>query len=312
MKAKKKYGQNFLKNEEIIKNITDLVNPNENDLIIEIGPGRGALTKYLIKKNCDLVCIEIDTDLKFYLDKYQSKKCKIIYEDILKVDFKEITKNYQNIYVVGNLPYYITSPIIEHLINNIKSKKMVFMVQKEDVTSSMRRIAKTVNFGIVYGQTEFGLSSQLNISRKEASEFMKTYFASFPSIHSFMNEVISFCQENGYVKTLFNRRREIPEINDKNFMTREFGKRAAMNAPIQGSAADLIKIAMIKVVERMKKEKVKSKLLLQIHDELIFEVPKEEMETMISLVKEEMENVLELKVPLQASISCGKTWYEAK
>ena len=131
MKAKKKYGQNFLKNEEIIKNITDLVNPNENDLIIEIVPGRGALTKYLIKKNCDLVCIEIDTDLKFYLDKYQSKKCKIIYEDILKVDFKEITKNYQNIYVVGNLPYYITSPIIEHLINNIKSKKMVFMVQKE-------------------------------------------------------------------------------------------------------------------------------------------------------------------------------------
>ena len=188
----------------------------------------------------------------------------------------------------------------------------IFMVQKEDVTSSMRRIAKTVNFGIVYGQTEFGLSSQLNISRKEASEFMKTYFASFPSIHSFMNEVISFCRENGYVKTLFNRRREIPEINDKNFMTREFGKRAAMNAPIQGSAADLIKIAMIKVVERMKKEKVKSKLLLQIHDELIFEVPKEEMETMISLVKEEMENVLELKVPLQASISCGKTWYEAK
>ena len=131
MKAKKNYGQNFLKNDEIIKNITDLVNPNENDLIIETGPGRGALTKYLIKKNCDLVCIEIDTDLKFYLDKYQSKKCKIIYEDILKVDFKEITKNYQNIYVVGNLPYYITSPIIEHLINNIKSKKMVFMVQKE-------------------------------------------------------------------------------------------------------------------------------------------------------------------------------------
>lgn len=131
MKAKKYYGQNFLKNEEIIKNITDLVNPNENDLIIEIGPGRGALTKYLIKKNCNLVCIEIDTDLKFYLDKYQSKKCKIIYEDVIKVDLNEITKVYQNVYAVGNLPYYITSPIIEHLINNIKSKKMVFMVQKE-------------------------------------------------------------------------------------------------------------------------------------------------------------------------------------
>ena len=131
MKAKKYYGQNFLKNEEIIKNITDLVNPGENDLIIEIGPGRGALTKFLIKKNCDLVCIEIDTDLKVYLDKYQSKKCKIIYEDILNVDLNEITKVYQNVFVVGNLPYYITSPILEYLINSIKAQKMVFMVQKE-------------------------------------------------------------------------------------------------------------------------------------------------------------------------------------
>lgn len=131
MKAKKYYGQNFLKNEEIIKNITDLVNPGENDLIIEIGPGRGALTKYLTQKACDLVCIEIDTDLKVYLDKYQSKKCKIIYEDILNVDLNEITKVYQNVFVVGNLPYYITSPILEYLINSIKAQKMVFMVQKE-------------------------------------------------------------------------------------------------------------------------------------------------------------------------------------
>lgn len=131
MKAKKYYGQNFLKNEEIIKNITDLVYPTENDLIIEIGPGRGALTKYLTQKACDLVCIEIDTDLKVYLDKYQSEKCKIIYEDILNVDLKEITKAYQNVFVVGNLPYYITSPILEYLINNIKAQKMVFMVQKE-------------------------------------------------------------------------------------------------------------------------------------------------------------------------------------
>ena len=131
MKAKKYYGQNFLKNEEIIKNITDLVNPNENDLIIEIGPGIGALTKYLTQKACDLVCIEIDTDLKVYLDKYQSKKCKIIYEDILNVDLNEITKGYQNVFVVGNLPYYITSPILEYLINNIKAQKMAFMVQKE-------------------------------------------------------------------------------------------------------------------------------------------------------------------------------------
>ncbi|MGM9947322.1 DNA polymerase I [Floccifex sp.] len=188
----------------------------------------------------------------------------------------------------------------------------IFMVKKEDVTSSMRRIAKTVNFGIVYGQTEFGLSSQLNITRKEASDFMKTYFASFPAIHSFMNELISFCQENGYVETIFKRRREIPEIQDKNFMTREFGKRAAMNAPIQGSAADLIKIAMLHVKQRMEKEQVQSKLLLQIHDELIFEVLDEELDKMVSLVQEEMEHVLDLKVPLKASIAYGKTWYEAK
>lgn len=189
---------------------------------------------------------------------------------------------------------------------------LIFTVAKEDVTPSMRRMAKTVNFGIVYGQTEFGLASQLNISRREASEFMKTYFASFPSIHQYMNELIEFCQENGYVKTLFNRRREIPEINDKNFMTREFGKRAAMNAPIQGSAADLIKIAMIKVKNRMIKEKVESKMLLQIHDELIFLVPDHEMEKMIQLVKEEMEHAMELKVPLVASVEYGKSWYEAK
>ena len=188
----------------------------------------------------------------------------------------------------------------------------IFMVDKESVTSSMRRMAKTVNFGIVYGQTEFGLASQLNITRREASEFMKTYFASFPNIHLFMNQLIEFCQENGYVETLFHRRREIPEISDKNFMTREFGKRAAMNAPIQGSAADLIKIAMIKVYNRMKQEKVESKMLLQIHDELIFLVPEKEKDLMIQLVKEEMENALTLQVPLKASIEYGKDWYEAK
>ena len=127
-----------------------------------------------------------------------------------------------------------------------------------------------------------------------------------------MNTLIEQCKEKGYVETLFHRRRMIPEINDKNFMTREFGKRAAMNAPIQGSAADLIKIAMIRVNEAMKKANVKSKMLLQIHDELIFEVPEEELDQMKALVKEAMENAMELRVPLKASIQAGKTWYEAK
>ena len=141
---------------------------------------------------------------------------------------------------------------------------------------------------------------------------MKMYFESYPKIHEYMNQLIDFCKENGYVETLFHRRREIPEINDKNFMTREFGKRAAMNAPIQGSAADLIKIAMLKMDQALKDADVKSKMLLQIHDELIFLVPDEELDLMQKLVKETMEYAMELKVPLKASISVGKSWYEAK
>lgn len=193
-----------------------------------------------------------------------------------------------------------------------KTATLIFHCEPEEVDSAMRRIAKTVNFGIVYGQTAFGLSTQLKISRKEATEFMDSYFASYPNIHQFMNTLIEGCQKNGYVETLFHRRRMIPEINDKNFMTREFGKRAAMNAPIQGSAADLIKIAMIRVDEAMKKAGVRSRLLLQIHDELIFEVPEEELDQMKALVKEAMENAMKLEVPLKASIQSGKTWYEAK
>lgn len=193
-----------------------------------------------------------------------------------------------------------------------RTASLIFDCPIEQVDSSMRRAAKTVNFGIVYGQTEFGLASQLNISRLEAREFMNSYFSKYSNIHQYMNSLIAFCQENGYVETLFHRRRMIPEIKDKNFMTREFGKRAAMNAPIQGSAADLIKIAMIKVDQAMKEAGVQSKMLLQIHDELIFLVPKPELEMMKNLVKDTMESAMELKVPLKASLAYGQTWYEAK
>ena len=200
----------------------------------------------------------------------------------------------------------------EGLDIHTKTATLIFNCDADQVDDQKRRIAKTVNFGIVYGQTEFGLAQQLNISRKEAQEFMNMYFESYPQIHQYMNQLIEFCKENGYVETLFKRRREIPEINDKNFMTREFGKRAAMNAPIQGSAADLIKIAMLKMDKAMKDAKVESKMLLQIHDELIFLVPDYELDQMNKLVKETMENAMELKVPLKASLNAGKTWYEAK
>lgn len=193
-----------------------------------------------------------------------------------------------------------------------RTATLIFDCEKEEVTSSQRRTAKTVNFGIVYGQTEFGLASQLNVSRMEAKEFMNAYFSKYANIHGYMNQLIDFCKEHGYVETLFHRRRYIPEINDKNFMTREFGKRAAMNAPIQGSAADLIKIAMIQVDQAMKEANVQSKMLLQIHDELIFLVPEEELEQMIQLVENTMNHAMTLKVPLKASLAYGKTWYEAK
>lgn len=193
-----------------------------------------------------------------------------------------------------------------------KTAMDIYGVKKEEVTSAMRREAKVVNFGIVYGQTEFGLSQELGITRNEAKEFMERYFDSYPKIKSFMEKTIVFCKENGYVTTIFNRRRMIPEINDKNYMTREFGKRAAMNAPIQGSAADLIKLAMIKVDRLMKEHHLKSKMILQVHDELIFDVVIEEQEILEEIVKKGMEHVCELKVPLKADGGFGKDYYTIK
>ncbi len=193
-----------------------------------------------------------------------------------------------------------------------KTAMQIFDVSADEVDASMRRSAKTVNFGIVYGQSDYGLSEQLGISRKEAHSFIEKYFASYPKIHAFMNETIAFCEEHGYVTTMFQRRRYIPEINDKNYMMREFGKRAAMNAPIQGSAADLIKMAMIAIDKKMQEEQVRSRMILQIHDELIFDVPQEEIEQMKRIVEDGMQNVVKLKVPLVANASIGHTWYDAK
>lgn len=193
-----------------------------------------------------------------------------------------------------------------------KTAMDIFSVEKDEVTSLMRRQAKTVNFGIVYGISDFGLAEQLHISRAQAHEFIETYYIKYPRIRSYMNSIVEFCEKNGYVTTVLGRRREIPQIHDKNHMIREFGKRAAMNAPIQGSAADLIKIAMIHIDEAMQKAKVRSKMILQVHDELIFDVPKEEIDTMKALIQDGMEHAMELKVPLKAETEVGSDWYEAK
>ena len=193
-----------------------------------------------------------------------------------------------------------------------KTAMDVFGVKEKDVDDLTRRHAKAVNFGVVYGITDFGLSNQTQLSLKDAKKFINDYFKTYPNIKKYLDGQVEFCAENGYVKTMLNRRRYINEINDRNYMMREFGKRAAMNATIQGSAADLIKIAMVNAYAQIKKNKLKSKLILQVHDELIFDVAKDELDIMKKLIGEVMSNAYKLKCKLDYSFAVGKDWYEAK
>lgn len=193
-----------------------------------------------------------------------------------------------------------------------KTASDIFGVAIEDVTQDMRRQAKAINFGIIYGMSDFGLSQQVGVPLNTARHFIDRYFASYPQIQTFMEEQIKFCQENGYVSTMMNRRRYIPEIQDKKYMQRELGKRLAMNSPIQGSAADLLKVAMIKVDALMKEHGFASKMILQVHDELVFDVKAEELEEMMKIVREGMEQAYPMKVILKAEGSFGKTWYDLK
>lgn len=188
----------------------------------------------------------------------------------------------------------------------------VFEVAPEDVSSNMRRQAKAVNFGIIYGISDFGLSQQLGIPVAQAKQFIEKYFQSFPEIKAYMKETIGYAREHGYVKTLFDRKRYIPEIRSKNYNERSFGERAALNAPIQGSAADIIKFAMIEIERALEAEQLQSKLLLQVHDELIFDVVDSEKERIAELVSEKMEAAVTLDVPLKVDYAFGRTWYDAK
>lgn len=191
-----------------------------------------------------------------------------------------------------------------------KTAKEVF--KKDEITPLDRRHAKAVNFGIVYGISAFGLAQDLGISNYEASEFIKKYYEAYPEIKTFMDKIIDSCKENGYVSTMENRIRYVPEINSKIFMQREFAKRVAMNTPIQGSAADIIKIAMINVDNEIEKRHLKSKMIVQVHDELVFEVESGEEEILQSIVKEKMENAYKMNVPLVVDDSFGNNWYEVK
>ena len=193
-----------------------------------------------------------------------------------------------------------------------KTASEVFGVPINEVTDNQRRSAKAVNFGIVYGISDYGLSKDLNITRNEARQYIDGYLNTYPSIKSYMEEIVNKAKKDGFVTTILDRKRYIPEINSKNFNIRSFGERIALNTPIQGSAADIIKLAMIKVYERLKVEKVNAKLILQIHDELIVECEESEKETVKKILKNSMENVYKLDLPLKVDICEGRNWYESK
>src|SRR5699024_4786166 len=207
----------------------------------------------------------------------------------------------------------------EHLIETFKNNEDVHtttairvfgLENAEEVTPNMRRDAKAVNFGIVYGISDYGLSENLGISRAEAKDYIDTYYDRYPGVKDFTEDIIREAKDKGFVETIFHRRRYLPDINSRNFNLRSFAERTAMNPPIQGSAADILKVAMVKVAERLKEENLEAKMLLQLHDELVFEAPESEIPALEKIVEETMESAIELTVPLTVESSSGDTWYD--
>jgi DNA polymerase-1 len=187
----------------------------------------------------------------------------------------------------------------------------VYGVAVEDVDSTQRRNAKAVNFGIIYGQSAFGLSQNLGIPRKEAAEIIDNYFAQFPGIKQYMADTMNFARENGYVTTLMGRRRYLRDINSANQTVRGFAERNAINAPIQGSAADMIKIAMINIHRELKEQKLDTRMTMQVHDELVFDVPTHEIEIVKPIIMDNMRNAIKTTVPIVVEIGTGLNWLEA-
>ncbi|WP_026859709.1 DNA polymerase I [Jeotgalicoccus psychrophilus] len=193
-----------------------------------------------------------------------------------------------------------------------KTAMEVYGVELDEVTSLMRRNAKAVNFGIVYGISDYGLSQNLGITRKEAGQFIDTYLESFKEVKQFMHDIVQDAKRDGYVTTMLHRRRYVPDVNSRNFNARSFAERTAMNSPIQGSAADIIKLAMVKYAKSEEAQKFNAELLLQIHDELIFDIPENEVEAFIPVIKDIMENAIDIDVPLKVDAGYGTDWYEVK
>ena len=188
----------------------------------------------------------------------------------------------------------------------------VFGVDKAQVTPLMRRHAKAVNFGIVYGISEFSLAEDIGVTRKEAKAYIENYLQNYAGVREYMKNIVAQAKRDGFVTTMFGRRRNLPELKSSNFNIRSFGERVALNTPIQGTAADIIKLAMIHVDKALREQKLQARLVLQVHDELIVECPIEEREQVTALLTEQMEHVAKLSVPLLAEAKSGASWYEAK
>ena len=232
------------------------------------------------------------------------KECKLVDADYSQVELRVLAHMSQDETMIDAFKHN------EDI--HTKTASQVFNVSMDEVTSKQRSDAKAVNFGIVYGKSDFGLSEDLNIPVKQAKEYIENYFNKYNKIKEFMDNIIEDASSNGYVTTILNRRRYIPEIKSSNFMLRNAGKRAAMNAPIQGSAADIIKIAMINVYKKLEENNLKSKLILQVHDELIVEAVDSEIDIVKKIVKDDMENAVCLDVNLDVDLNIGDSWYDTK
>ena len=253
--------------------------PNLQNIPVKLDMGRNIRKVFVSKENCVLV----DAD-------YSQVELRVLAHMSNDKTMIEAFKNNEDIHT--------------------KTASQIFNTSMSDVTQKQRSEAKAINFGIVYGKTDFGLSDDLGIPLKQAKEYIDSYFNKYNNIKTFMDEVLIFAQNEGYVKTILNRRRYIPEINSNNFMVKNASKRAAMNAPIQGSAADIIKIAMVNVYKKLKEENLKSRLILQVHDELIVESFIDEIDIVKNIVKNEMENAFDMVVNLDVDLNIGKFWYE--
>lgn len=229
--------------------------------------------------------------------------CSLLAADYSQIDLRVLAHYSQD-------PALVTAFLNDQDIHR-RTAAEIFFIAPELVTSEMRRVAKTINFGIVYGMSSFGLSSQLHISRKEAQTFIDRYFAHFSGIKDFMGKIVASAKQDGFVTTLLGRRRPLPDINSSNRVQREFAERTAINTPIQGTAADIIKLAMLRIHRELVQSGLRSRMLLQIHDELVLEVPKDEIEKVSALLKEHMEAALPLRVPLVVHLSCSQSLEKA-